>query len=319
VLSREPNEHYPAVLNALVKGRVTPLLGAGAGMGGRVDDAPWAPGCGHLPTAGELALYLAETFNYPADEVLELARVAQHVAVIAGLGPLYLELREVFEATTRPSRLHEFLARLPAFHREAGRPRYQLILTTNYDDALERAFAAAGEAFDLVWYSADGSERGKFWHRDPAGDLALINDPNAYDALSLDVRTVILKLHGTIDRSDRNRDSYVITEDHYTDYLTRSDIDSLVPVRLSERMAWSHFLLLGHSMRDWNLRVILYRIWGHQKLNFKSWSIQRAPSELEIRFWKDRGDVEIIDEDLDSYVGALEERLWSSGASEVPA
>ena len=317
MLSRESNEHYSAVLNALVKGRVTPLLGAGASLCGRVPDAGWEPGCSYLPSSAELARYLAEMFDYPPDEPLELARVAQYVGVDVGLGPLYLELRDVFEATTRPTRLHEFLARLPGFLRDAGRPRYQLILTTNYDDTLERAFQAVREEYDVVWYAADGRERGKFWHCSPDRGPTLIDEPNKYDALSLDFRTVILKLHGTIDRGDRDRDSYVITEDHYTDYLTRSDIDSLVPVQLSERMAWSHFLLLGHSMRDWNLRVILYRIWGDQKLNFKSWSIQRKPSELEKRFWDNRGDVELFDEDLESYIGALEERLWAPGPSEV--
>jgi hypothetical protein len=32
-------------------------------------------------------------------------------------------------------------------------------------------------------------------------------------------------------------------------------------------------------MQDWNLRVILHRIWGQQALAYKSWAIQKDPSE----------------------------------------
>ena len=40
---------------------------------------------------------------------------------------------------------------------------------------------------------------------------------------------MILKIHGAVDRVDAERDSYVITEDHYIDYLTRTDISNLMP------------------------------------------------------------------------------------------
>ena len=78
-------------------------------------------------------------------------------------------------------------------------------------------------------------------------------------------RTTILKIHGVVDRQNRACDSYVITEDHYIDYLAHKDIAQQLPVQLLEKMSWSHFLFLGYSLRDWNLRVILHRIWGEQK------------------------------------------------------
>ena len=60
----------------------------------------------------------------------------------------------------------------------------------------------------------------------------------------------------------RERDSYVITEDSYIDYLVGDDVGAQIPFLLMERMEESHFLFLGYSMHDWNLRVILSRIWG---------------------------------------------------------
>ena len=85
---------------------------------------------------------------------------------------------------------------------------------------LERAFRAAGEPFDLASYVAEGDQRGKFLHWMSDGNTALIEKPNEYRDLALDQRSVILKIHGAIDRGNPERDSYVITEDHYIDYLT---------------------------------------------------------------------------------------------------
>ena len=100
------------------------------------------------------------------DRPVDLARVSQYVATMQGSGPLYDELHARFEAAVEPGPLHRFLARLPTLLREHGAP-HQLIVTTNYDLALERAFEEAGEELDIVAYVASGTHRGRFWHRSP--------------------------------------------------------------------------------------------------------------------------------------------------------
>ena len=50
---------------------------------------------------------------------------------------------------------------------------------------------------------------------------------------------------------------------------------------------------LGYSLRDWNLRVILHRIWGELKLGYKSWAVQLNPQEIDQKFWRNR-DVDIL-------------------------
>jgi hypothetical protein len=90
---------------------------------------------------------------------------------------------------------------------------------------------------------------------------------------------VILRLHGAVDRVGSEWDSFVITEDHYIDYLTRADISNLLPVTLAARLRRSHYLFLGYRLRDWNLRVILHRIWGQQRLTYKSWAIQQDSAD----------------------------------------
>ncbi len=294
----------------MAKGRVIPLLGAGVNLCGRPPDAAWLPGA-YLPSVGELARHLAERFDYPRDEALDLVRVSEYAYVMSGSGPLYEELHQVFDADYAISPLHLFLAELPRRLEQADQPRRcQLIVTTNYDDALERAFRAAGEPFDLVCYIAEGAHRGKFAHWPPEGEPTLIKIPNEYEKLKPGERSVILKIHGAVDRAgpEAEWDSYVITEDHYIDYLTRTEIQNLVPVMLAMQLRRSHFLFLGYSMRDWNLRVILHRIWGEQRLKYKSWAIQRDPDKLEREFWGLRG-VDVHDVPLEEYVPALEAAL----------
>ena len=297
----------------MAKGRVIPLLGAGVNLCGRPPDADWLSGA-YLPSVSELTRHLADRFGYPQDETLDLVRVSEYAYVMNGSGPLYEELHQVFDADYAISPLHQFLAKLPRRLEQLNQSRRcQLIITTNYDDALERAFREVGETgepFDLVCYIAEGDHRGKFAHWPPAGEPTLVEVPNEYEKLNPDEQTVILKIHGAVDRvgAEGEWDSYVITEDHYIDYLTRTEIQNLVPVMLAKRLRRSHFLFLGYSMRDWNLRVILHRIWGEQQLRFKSWAIQRNPDKLEREFWALR-DVDVYDVPLDEYVPALEAAL----------
>jgi hypothetical protein len=139
--------------------------------------------------------------------------------------------------------------------------------------------------------------------------------------LDLDERTVVLKLHGAIDRVDARSDSYVITENSYIEYLVGGDVGAQIPFSLLERMEDSHFLFLGYSMRDWNLRVILSRIWGAQQLDLKSWAVQREPATagarvVEDALWRDRGDVDLLYVSLSEYTDRLGRELFRAGPPE---
>jgi hypothetical protein len=303
----DPGEaHYALITKAIADGRVVPFLGAGASLCGRPALVGFEPGK-YLPSGSELSGYLSQV--YPADEPRDLLRVAQFVYVMEGSGPLYDRLHKLFDADYPQTDLHALLASIPGTLRAKGYPsQHLLIITTNYDDLLERAFDAAGQPYDVVWYVADGEDRGKFRHRPPGGEVRLIDKPNEYTGLSLKERSVILKIHGAVSRANADEDSYVITEDHYIDYLTRTDIAGLIPVTLAAKVRKSHFLFMGYSLADWNMRVILQRIWGVQQLTYKSWAIQRQPRELDVECWKKRG-VDILEVDLAAYVAALRARL----------
>jgi hypothetical protein len=242
----------------------------------------------------------------------DLARVSQYMAALEGEGSLYDELHDVFDADYPPTHLHRFLARLARRTRETcearGAGECMLIVTTNYDDSLERAFVDEQEPYELVTYIAEGTHRGRFRHVPAGGEPAVIQLPNKYVDLRLDQRTVIAKIHGAVDRTHR-ADSFVITEDHYIDYITRANVADLFPVKLAAKFRTSHFLFLGYSLRDWNFRVMLYRLWGEQEgKTFKSWAVQKDPDQIDRKAWDTRG-VDILPVSLENFVAAIEQRL----------
>lgn len=299
-----------AVVKALGENRLVIFLGEGVNLFGRQSGKTWhnqEPEV--LPHGAELAEHLARNFNYPANAPRDLVHVSQYVSLITGTGPLYDEMHALLDADYSPTALHQFLAQLPSLLRAKNlSPRALLFVTTNYDDALERAFRAANEEFDLVTYVAEGEARGKFLHRTPDGVTALIERPNEYRGLANDPRCILLKLHGAVDRETPEWDSFVITEDHYIDYLARGDISNLIPVTLAAKLRKSHFLFLGYSLHDWYLRVILHRLWGQQRLTYKSWAVGYKTDTLEQEFWRKR-DVDSLNVRLEEYVGMLEERV----------
>ena len=149
--------------------------------------------------------------------------------------------------------------------------------------------------------------------------MVLIDRPNKYTGLALGERPTVVKLHGAIDRLNPDDDSYVVTEDDYIDYLAIGDVGEQIPFSLRQRMADSHFLFLGYSMHDWNLRVILNRIWGAQQLDLRSWAVQREPLDPAVRdveeaLWRHRGEVELLYVELADYVARLDACIAPEGA-----
>ena len=73
-------------------------------------------------------------------------------------------------------------------------------------------------------------------------------------------------------------------------------------------------------MRDWNMRVILKRLWGGEELGRTSWAVQLEPSgdgarEIERKLWRRRGDVDLVYAPLREYI----ERLGGDARRGAPA
>jgi DNA-binding SARP family transcriptional activator len=277
------------IVRAALSGRLVPVLG--------------------VPGLGELAGELANTFALRDGSPSGLARVAQQIATLNGPGPLRDELHARICLPSKASGLDAFLARLPPVLRERGLP-HQLIVSTRYDQGLERAFAELGEELDVVTYAADGHGTSRFWHRPPGADPRPIDVPNTYvAALSLERRTVLLRLQGAVD-SDEARvwESFVVTEDDYIGYPGPGELAAALPVSLGARLRRSHLLFLGYTLEDWWFRLVRARIVGDARLAYRSWAVSEDPGPLERALWR-RLDIEVVDADPEAFCDVLRARI----------
>jgi hypothetical protein len=307
------DDHYELVLQHMVdEGNLVPFLGSrltGSSAGSPADSGP-------PPDADELAVSLAKRFGVQSLRP-DLPVIAQYVYLTRGRPDLYTAVRQILTGNCEPGPVHQFLASFPRKLAKLGaEQRYQLIVSTSFDTALEQAFEQQREPYDLAVYMASGQDKGKFVHFPYDGPPEPVSIPNAYGKFPIGdegelERTVIVKIHGEVDNhvgDYRWKENYVITEDHYIDYLSKSPVESLVPVQILDKLRDSHCLFLGYTMREWNLRVFLKRIWRGEPLGADSWAIEPDPDVLEKKFWT-HSYVDLYAEDPATYVDRLAELL----------
>lgn len=209
---------------------------------------------------------------------------------------------------TNPHRVQDFFARLPKKILEKGFRSfpYKLIVTTNYDETLENIFDKVGQEYDVVFYIAEGNDRGRFKHKNHRGEInATPIDPNY--KLPLGKRPIILKLFGTWQHE------FVISENHYINYLYGCSIDQVLPAELINIIIESKILFVGYSLSDPDLQLILYRFWENNSLKntremggSDSWIIhQSKPGKLEQRILNAR-QIESIESSVEDFITNLE-------------
>src|SRR5262249_28460273 len=145
-------------------------------------------------------------------DLADLAKVASYFAEIVARRHLCQRLTELFDQDLEPCSIHTYLATIDT---------PLLIVTTNYDELTERAFAKAGRPYDLVVHPTDRKELAAsvFWWRHGADKPEPV-EPNSLQ-IDLAATTVIYKMHGSVDRRLHQWESYVVTEDDYVDFLAR--------------------------------------------------------------------------------------------------
>ena len=290
-----PEDQLLDMTKALLSGRLIPVLGTGIEAGS-------------VPDAAAIAARLADRFDCPQERCGTLAQVAEYALLTHGVGPLYDELHAIFDNDHEPGPTHAFVADLARHLREQGQPR-PLVVTSSFDTAIEQALAASGEEPDVVSYVALGGSSGKFVHFSASGHATVIDLPNAYAELPLGERTVVLKIHGQVDRRfDRAWESFVVAEDDHIDYISGSDIAGVVPVTLAAKLRRSHFLFLGYFLDDWSLRVFLHRVWGRDRVSYRSWAVVPGADRVERELWRQRG-VDSLDVPMADFVDSFRRYL----------
>jgi hypothetical protein len=210
------------------------------------------------------------------------------------LDRMYLEyqLRQIFAAETTPLTIHRYLAN------EMTPP---LIVTTNYDMLMERAFTEARREFHVLMTPFDSDKpaaRSVLWWPPGAMQPVEADEPALFD----DGRSVLYKIHGGLDPNGEWH-SCVVTEDDYFEIGGRLYNGSLVPNLIGAKLSRSSFLFLGYSLRDPHVRFMLTRLnrWSRGAAHFV---VNRHVSRIaSVRF--NRLGLQIMDMAIDHFVAEL--------------
>jgi SIR2-like protein/TIR domain-containing protein len=292
----------------------------GAGVNADDHEGPFREGAAMLPDDTDLAEYLAAKVKLKSGQ-RDLAGVAQYVRMIRGEPNVFRWVKQILGVDSKPGPVHRYLAHLPGRLEELGlEKRYQMIVTPKFDVALEQALREKGEPFDVAVYMAPGTEHaGRFVHV-PWGsvDPRLVLTPNEYTEFPFVTdygeltRTVIVRINGAVDDLATGylwKSNFVITEDHYINYLGGRSAEEVVPTQILAKLRQASCLFLGYTIADWRLRVFLHWIWrGERPGGATHWAVERDPDVLERQFWQ-RSGVCLYRSRLTDYVKGLDRFL----------
>lgn len=298
---------YGYIADLLSKGRVVPFLGMGVSISSRDTDHTWLPDSPMVPSGFELAKFLSKRIYFPSDHFLpELMEVASYFVDMAGREALYNELRNIYHKDFKPSAIHRLFATLPT---------PLVIVTTNYDDLLERAFAEANRSYDLVFTVVDqarGENSIAWWKSDTP--IPKIITPKQL-IVDLNKQPLIYKIYGTVNHQLPEWDSFVITEDDHINLISRIGAGTAIPHILFEHFTENHFLFIGYSLRDWDIRLFLSKVVRQTASRKRSWAILYSPTMTDVSLWNARG-VDVYDSRIDELVKELSSRISTEASKQ---
>lgn len=224
-----------------------------------------------LPSWEQLIQHMAEDLGFDPD-------------VLVGPGADYLQVAEFYKLRKgsigdlrswmdRSWSVSDEQLRESKVHKQIVDLGFPLIYTTNYDNNLERSFQLHGQKVSKVASVVD------------------IADAKAD-------RPHVVKFHG--DFSDDN--SLVITE---TDYFERLEFESPLDLRLRSDVLGRTILFVGYSLKDLNLRLLLYKLkrtWdgtAYAKRRPRSFIFLMRPDVVQEEVLESRGVSPIVSDALD--------------------
>ena len=222
---------WEEILNSIYEQKCTPFIGAGA-------CSDW------IPLASEVSSQMAAKYEYPLDDIKELDRVSQYVAIVKNdmVPKTYIVrwLKEIkppdFSKLKYRDTPHAVLADL----------NLPLYITTNYDEFMEQAIRCRGK-------TVPDSEFCRW-------NTFLKLKTNIPSVLTKEYkldkdRPLVYHLHGYI-KFDQ---SLVLTETDYLEFLinlTKKEEEEFFPYQINTALYSTSLLFIGYSLRDVNFRFI---------------------------------------------------------------
>ncbi len=308
-----PSIPYGIIAACFRSHTIVPFLGSAASFAG-------ASAEGVVPGGADFARLLAEKAGYPGPPSDALTKIAQFLEEIPAdraflLNEITATFADGIPATYRTA-LTAFLSGLPLPHL----PR--LIVTTNYDVLVERAFEQRGIPYLAISHILKGSRNaGRLlcYHAldQPLDEAAVLPvrklDEQLREMDTQDTeRVIIYKMHGTARLAGTAGllDSVVLTENDYIEFLAQ-DMLQKIPTLILRTLRSHRLLFLGYSLQDWNFRVLLRRLTMMQQHDQdgqrRHWACLRHADAVEVKFWERRG--------VNLYLHALDQFLAELGAA----
>jgi hypothetical protein len=185
--------------------------------------------CPPLPTATSLLEKLCGLFSVPSWATKDLSVAAEFIEIAYNRDALVRAVTEAFHEHPTPNDAHINLAKLP----------WHTIVTTNYDSYMSSALSVVGKyatVFPLppLLAASSGQPLKKSTVKEP----------------------IVIHVHGSLDHSE-----IVITESDQYRYLANmaSGIWAL-PWTTQSTLAYSSYLFVGYSLRDWTFRLLFYSL-----------------------------------------------------------
>ena len=245
----------------------------------------------------------------------------------------------ILNASDRPNRIHLVLARLLKGRTKTSRNQepgqglakrlclpFPLIITTNWDDSLEREFRRQGIAYDLLCgMVSEDTKRGKwiFMGYGVRGEPVTITRKTKKPPFHLgepfgsdpQPRVIIVKIFGTvlssIERADggatvRN-DFFIITQEQMELFASKESFEN-IHNELAKVIKQANALFLGFSPNDPDLRAIIHCLYGQEHIEKPSWIVhQCAAGMLDQAIWRDCGlKLLPVDESLEQTIIDIE-------------
>lgn len=236
-----------------------------------------------LPLWNELVAPLRESLALPC--TADAPDVAQHYVDAHGRLALLKYLAVTLGCVQTPGRMHEVLADLPV----------SIVVTTNYDQLMERALARRGEPPVVI-------------ARDSQVDDALRGA-----SIERQYRPVVVKLHGCLS----DPDTIVLTRNDYRGYAPQHAkmIDCL-----RQLLATQTFLFVGFSLTDPNFREIHRSTQrGHDRPAIRSFLLDAVsrPSS-EVAEWRAQGVETLLFHDFDETLAFIRGLARRGAATSTP-
>lgn len=271
-----PTEEWNHIIDRVADEYCVPFLGAGASLGSG------------LPSAGELAEEIAAKCDYPGEDKRDFLRVCQYYAMVTDkAAPRQFIAKRLRTPGNQPGIVHTTLASLP----------FPFILTTNFDDLMERALKENGKAPETISYRVGGNKI----------EIGARNNVN---------RPLVYKLHGSID----DPYSMITTEDDIVEFMASVLLgEPPLPHAIKQLFTEYSVLFIGYGLKDWNIRVLLRALRGRSS-DISCFSVQKRPSNDALaKEWDKtvlhlrKGELRCYDIDAVEFVTELKQRYVTRG------